>query len=420
MGIYVQCFADLPDGVAEDQLATRIAETARAWAESRGLQDLFFSSLLANGVWLSFFPPAGGFALNWANGRIQFDAKTSVAGPGYHAALVDLCDRLQAEIGLKWRWDAGGDQTGYALDRDVPKLFRAFADQFYAFCEYYEAHSGTYKHHALNLPEGLAMDGHDGVATPLGPLPVNFFIDAKCQHSDPGPSARQVFPWWDLASQLFWPNTLRALLWTDIKWRAPRTPWETFIVETVHRIAKRVDLADQPQINAALRELNEIVGKPDESIAPAKEGIGYHRHKKAFFLPGAWRINLPGYYTEQDEDDGSTTCLWFGTEEVRGSSFTVTLAEGGQLTWSEMFSRSADRKSSTLAYRVLQTPEPHETLAGHFTAWAEFHTGVRNGTADILLLSLFGPSAGVVQRLEAIANDVWFNAPEFPERRGDA
>lgn len=42
------------------------------------------------------------------------------AGPGYHAAIVDMLDHLVAKLSLQWDWqhDGASDKAGYANQRD--------------------------------------------------------------------------------------------------------------------------------------------------------------------------------------------------------------------------------------------------------------------------------------------------------------
>jgi hypothetical protein len=50
------------------------------------------------------------------------------------------------------------------------------------------------------LREGSAMDSYDGVATPLGPLPIQFFLDALDAPDDAREGAQKIFPWWSVTS----------------------------------------------------------------------------------------------------------------------------------------------------------------------------------------------------------------------------
>lgn len=418
MGIYVQSFAASPTGIAPRQLADALVRAAAAWAAERDISELFYAAPNDERAWLSFYPPCGGIAFRITDGRVSFDAKTSIAGPGYHAALIELCDHLARDLGLAWRWEAGGDQTGYAQHRDRAALERAFEDQFFAFCAFYRDSARPNAHHALNLSEGLAIDGADGVATPLGPMPLDFFLEAGT--AERRESAPEIYPWWDEDSSgdAFWRNALRSILWTEAEWRAPQRPWEEHVHASAFAAARRCTHA--PEIEAAVKELTELAQSSiEDGHVPAPGGIGWGRVSRAFFLPGPWRINLPGYYVETIENDGGTTCLWFGDEEVRGSSFTLTLKEPGVLAWDKALADAAEHAAATHRFRMAHPRA--SSVEGFWTAKAECQVIDASGQGQLLILSLFSRAQNLLPRLEALARDVWFDPPPpRAAKQGDA
>jgi hypothetical protein len=415
VGIYVQGYGTVGDAASHD-LSARLIASAKRWTVEHGFGELFFADdPRDSGAWLSFYPPAGGVQFEVRNNRVAFDAKTSVSGPGYHAALIDLCDHLRADLGVVWRWDAGGDETGYATDRDVTKLHQAFADQFFAYCEFYQASSEAYARHALNLSDGLAIDGYEGVATPLGPLPMQFFLKALDDADDAQDCARRVFPWWSSTlNQEFWISTIRSVLWTEVEWRAARTPWERHVHSVALSIGSRLRRVLDAGMGAALDELAALSGDDETFAAPAPDGIGYLRRQRAFFLPGRWRINLPGYFIEQSEDDGETTCLWFGTQEIRGSSFTFTPKDAQSPTWSRELTNRPDQQGKSCIFRLPDAAKPSKNSEGFFHANAEFRATDQKGKAHLLMLSLFDAKSDLMPRLAEIAQGVWFDPPQDP------
>ena len=50
--------------------------------------------------------------------RLTLSEKTSSAGPGYHAWLIDLVDAVSAKLKLEWQWSHPegdtGDETGFS------------------------------------------------------------------------------------------------------------------------------------------------------------------------------------------------------------------------------------------------------------------------------------------------------------------
>jgi hypothetical protein len=415
VGIYVQGYGTVGDAELHD-LRIRLIDSAKRWSAERGLGELFYPADPGdNGAWLSFYPPAGGIQLDIRNNQVAFDAKTSVAGPGYHAALIDLCDRLGADLGIAWRWDAGGDETGYATDRDLTKLHQAFVDQFIAYCEFYQANSKPHVLYALNLSDGLAIDGYEGVATPLGPLPIQYFVEALDEADDAQGCARCVFPWWSTRlDQEFWINTIRSLLWTEVEWRAARTPWERHVHRVALSMGSRLRRVLDARMGAALDELAALSGDDETFPAPTPDGIGYLRRQRVFFLPGRWRINLPGYFIEQSEDGGETTCLWFGTQEIRGSSFTFTPKDAQSPTWSRELASRLDQQGKSCIFRLPNAAKPSKNSEGFFHANAEFRAMDQKGKAHLLMLSLFDAKSDLMPRLAEIAQGVWFDPPQDP------
>lgn len=430
MGIYIQGYGTLtsptPTNLASrltnvassltrqapKNLASRLIDVARRWSADQGLQDLFYASSSDAGVWLTFYPPAGGIEFDVEGYGISFGTKTSIAGPGYHAAIVELCDRLQSELEIAWRWGSGGDETGFALDRDFEALQDAFLDQAAAFGEFHRDQVGIAEGHAVNLPEGLAVDCFRDVATPLGPVRNQLFLDAPDSSEDAEALARQIFPWWSKAlDQEFWMNTLRALLWTEVQWRAARTPWESHVRQAALALGARCGSSLDKDLARAVDELAELSGDPESFAIPAAEGVGYKRRKRAFLLPGPWRINLPGYYIELDEDDGSTTCLWYENEEIRGSSFTIQTDDAAANIWSAELEGEPDRKGKGCTFRIQPHPSPSEDSPGYFNGLAEFVARDREGNVRLLVVSVYDAEENLTPRLVEIAENVWFDEP---------
>jgi hypothetical protein len=318
-------------------------------------------------------------------------------------------------LGITWRWEGGGDETNYAVRRDFGELQEAFLDQVLAHCEFLHENQADGERHAINLTEGWAIDGYDGVATPLGPVPAQRFLDVLNAPADAEHLARRIYPWWGVETdQQFWIGTLRAMLWTEAEWRAARTPWETHVHEVALSIGERLrDVLNTP-LRRAVEELAARSQDVDDFVRPSPEGIGYLRRRRAFFLTGHWRINLPGYYIEQIEDEGSTVCLWFGNEEIRTSSFRFDPAQGNggrYYTWSDALATAPDRDGKGHTYRIEPVPRPSDGNAGYFQMSAEFQTRDADGTVQLLLLSLFSSEGDLTARMSQIAEGVYFDRP---------
>jgi hypothetical protein len=370
---------------------------------------------------VSFYPSDGGVNFAVSKDNVSVGEKTSITGPGFHAALIDLCDHIARDIGLDWNWEAGGDETNFALTRDRESLERSFVDQFSAFCEHYRRADPTLAY-KLNLEIGMAISVND-VATPLGVKPLEFFRSAPDDDHDRLASmAQELFPWWrDTLDAAFWANLVRTAIWTTVEWRSPAgsyRQWEEHVHGAVLQAAQRArDLGVQfdADIEAALRELAHF--SPEMPQPPA--GVGYRRLARSFEIGGPWEITLPGYYVRSDEGDG-TLCLWFGDEEVRASSFSYTPATPGELVWTSSSASYAERAMKLCKARVQTEPKRLQEGDG-WIAFAECSTLDAEGRGHLLVLSLTHATPQISERLSELAGSVFFNPPQpLPSKPHDA
>lgn len=421
MGIYVQSYAELPPAIGSS-IRARLVESARQWANAKGLSGLFYAIPYDDGARICFYPPTGSVSFFVESQRLSFDAKTSIAGPGFHAALIDLCDRIAADLRIIWRWDAGGDETGFATHRDRAHLERSFVDQFFAFCETYKTKQMG-SAHALNLATDLALATTNGIATPMGVLSREFFVEAV-ESANAG-AARELFPWWeDAINSEFWINTLRATVLTEVEWRQPRGPWETFIHSAcAHCKSAAMETGATPSqdVLEAIKELDGILALPNNSfVAPSPSLAGYKRRRRGYFLPGDWRIAMPGYYIDQLENDNTTSCIWFGDEEVRGNSFSMRL-DVPTYTWDKRFGDQTETQTSTHSFKV--DLEVKATSDGW--GWIGFAHCVARPAEDaveLLVLSLTTKERGSIDaRLRQLCRDAWYQRPQaLPKTVADA
>ena len=411
MGIYVQTFAAKPFFRSGEKLAGQIIASARNWAVSCGLEALYFAGEpRANGISLSIYPPAGGIDFEFAGGRVSFGVKTSIAGPGYHRALIDLCDRLELEVGLKWRWDACGDQSGYASDRNRQVLQEKHALHVEALCKTVGKYKLSGQPVTLHLPLELARGAFDGVATPTGPVPHFHFERALCAVEEMSECISYLMSWRDDSiGSRFWADTLRAILWTKVEWRAPRTPWELHVQRAAATCYERLNATQRLEFVTTMAELRFLADSPVGTVRPAADGIGWKRRVRSFPVSGPWNINLPGYYVDETESD-TTDCVWFNDEQIKGSSFVVERTVDGPFDWRQEYADSPERRiGKNVCYRIRNELEPLPDREGWVRAEAEYHSMRRDRTHDILLLSVYAERSRIVKRAEEVAGRVWFD-----------
>jgi hypothetical protein len=217
-------------------------------------------------------------------------------------------------------------------------------------------------------------------------------------------------PWGsDSVDDRFWAATLRAILWTEVEWRAPRTPWERHVQSAAAACYERLSAAQRLEFIAAMAELNILADSPPGTARPVADGIGWKRRLRSFPVTGPWQINLPGYYVDEVEND-TTDCVWFSDEEIRGSSFVVERTVEGPLDWTEEYMDSPERRiGKNIRYRVSNEFQPLPDREGWVRVAAQYQTMRGDKTHHILLLSLYAEKSEAIRRIEEIAGRVWFD-----------
>jgi hypothetical protein len=261
-------------------------------------------------------------------------AKTSSAGPGYHAFLVSCLDQIEEKFGIKWDWsgdgdedDAGGDETGYALSRDFAALqaeMAGFLKRLFSMLSEKVTREDVGKWR-IAMPIDFDVETGEGeILTQLGPLAFDEIeaianSDAEALER----AAHAYFPWW---GEGFGADFYRGLalnaMWMRIGWSAPADDEEWEEIERVLGwCAEAERLGAEPALPAeAVRELRQLLETVEPSRLPAEHGIGYRRRLMRRALTGGWRVQVPGSLWELMEDGDSTVVFWNNELTVRGSS----------------------------------------------------------------------------------------------------
>lgn len=256
------------------------------------------------------------------DGHVHVSAKTSGAGPGYHELVVGLLDTLEKKADLVWTANGkeDGDDTGYRTRRDSAALRHAMAKQLAGIA------SAVVKQEAEGALLNMATDDVPSVrsfaASPLGEWSKEWMERAAREE---GASllemAEEFFPWWESGLT---PNNLakfgKVVCWTAVRWVKPTAAEE-------HAIRIALACFDQAQRGGARvpeREAAELARllaadvKPD--VPPEPQGIGFRRHDFSVSLPGRWALQVPGYFHEEIEDEGTSQVYWFGSRTIRAST----------------------------------------------------------------------------------------------------
>jgi hypothetical protein len=269
-------------------------------------------------------------------GEIVVSDKTSTVGPGYHAHVIDLLERLGRELRLQWDWsdNDGGDETGYVQKKDYPALQQQFAHFLQDLSRFIlKEEMAENENIMVNMPVAMPRPKSQGFClTPMGPLKRDWWDGLR----DAGPSelaarATDFYPWWNQTVDAeFWRNTGLILMWCDVRWHPPEPGPDAEVSQLAFDCLQRaVELDGRIEVpRTEMAELESFLRAPPQAKAkpPRPKGIGYRRHVMSHPTTGQWRIALPGYFYRQEEE--GTITLWHNDLTVQVSSFAVKRDDG--------------------------------------------------------------------------------------------
>jgi hypothetical protein len=256
---------------------------------------------------------------------VRVAARTSPAGPGYHAYLCGTLDAFAEDFGITW--DQVEDPTGFSRTADPAALNGHFVASLRRDCgELAASMNGAPV--ALGLPVDHGFTHPGPVLTPTGPRPREWLTDPA--------AARDFFPWWaPEPDAAFYRNRALALLWCEFPWRPPLTEDEGELtdqiaadLEMAHALdpAGPLPWAEWAEVLAAIAgdrlgltvqgiepELKaEVFRRAAESIPAVR--TGYRRYPVRVSVGGGWSAEVPGSFADGWEADGRT---WVGWDERR-------------------------------------------------------------------------------------------------------
>lgn len=186
------------------------------------LMQGFFSSEERDNVLALFLHPAEeSVDITYDGGDLELSAKTSSAGPGYHAWLVDFVDSVGEQIGIRWDWrdgeDEPADETGYHNHRDFGCLQAAMADWLQEFSKYFMNESDL---DSLNicLPLGFSPVHEHFAISPMGIWQREWFEQVTHADADQiGEMAQAFFPaWCGMEEASYWRNFGLTMCWMEL------------------------------------------------------------------------------------------------------------------------------------------------------------------------------------------------------------
>lgn len=261
------------------------------------------------------------------DGRVFVSARTNGAGPGYHQWIVGLLDAVGERYSLTWRssGDDGEfqDETGYFERRDRNELEGHMLGWLTGIAHIL-LDDPEFSEIALSMPVGSPLVPGAEIISPMGEWNRSWFkalLDASA--AEQIRAARAFFPWWDEGPGAGAIRNLGLIVaWNDVMWRPPHTQLEAQAHALALKCFRRARQLDR-DIELPTREMTELeaLQELDQSgMTPAPDGIGFRRRALRHPLPGGWSVEMPGYFSRDDEEGG--TIHWFhGDRSVHQTSY---------------------------------------------------------------------------------------------------
>ncbi|HYG74805.1 MAG TPA: hypothetical protein VEK08_07365 [Planctomycetota bacterium] len=287
-------------------------------------------------------------------GSLICSAKTSNAGPGYHAFAIDYVDSIAAKCGFRWLWNDAtgkiGDETDFHELRDFSKLQDEMLRLWQAIASKFKDEE-NYSEIMLGMPLGYPLVVQEfGAMTQMGFRTQKWFTEvANSNLAALRQQAADHFPWWERElNTTFWKNAGLVLAWTKIPWHIPDSEEERELFQLALDCFARARTLDPscklPEL--AIKELESLAGSLGRSEPPKREGIGYYRYPMCFNLSGKWKIDLPGYYYHELQDEGRTEAFSFEGRALWASSLRVQSKDGRTKSAAEMVKMSEVSESA--------------------------------------------------------------------------
>lgn len=288
--------------------------------------------------------------------HLTVSAKTSTTGPGYHIVVGRMLRAMAAAFGLQWIDTSADeeteylDETGYFFTGDEELVYDEMLAWLKGLCGSF--FDGTFGNGTTMLC--LPMDDSypnepDRAVTPLGPRNLGWLEKTA---KDPL-RGRDFFAWWNPEPDAeYFRSRALARMWREVRWRKPSTDAERDVLKyclNSLEIAHKLDAAlEYPWAEWAemleYSESNDEISGEVRSRATALPTIGYRRRNVAVGLPGHWRIQIPGSFTDlQYDDDGTTSAfdppreLWFDSY-----SFTESTPEAFERRRAEILTQNSE------------------------------------------------------------------------------
>jgi hypothetical protein len=266
--------------------------------------------------------------------KLTVSARTSTAGPGYHADLCDILHTVGEQLQITWDppdEEGSGDQTGYFHTRDLAALEQQMLVWFEQVLVLLHEKGQEFTGLQFSMPTAPRYHGPEGafLLTQMGPR-SQAWVEAAM--ADPR-AGLDVFPWWSpgkgAATEL---GRVKVQLWMDVRWHPAETDEEEGLGrELLERLARAYELdptLDYPW-KAWERLHDEVVGAEEElpEIVRTKarqapdEPLGYREFEVTEVLNDRWTITIPGSFSMEMED--GTWSAWEDGASIWATAFSL-------------------------------------------------------------------------------------------------
>lgn len=316
------------------ELLDRLQTAMPALLEDERLRELLWMAVEEETLLVGFHPAEEPLRVFFPTDAVLCcEARTNGAGPGYHAFLVDLLQKVGQKCHLRWQWtgdEEDADETGYAIQKNFGKLQGEMLRWLKAVCANLleQANEGG-KHLRLCLPMHYPYLAGDDifVMTVLGPRTRDWVeATAKADGAALQAAGAEFFPWWGRsADATFWRNTGLALAWMDLPWHPPVGEQEQALYGLAAFCFEQAAAGKTPtQPHPVAVEIAAMQAADDGTCPPpGPDGVGYRRRTMLNLLPGGWTLPLPGYFYTSMEANGERFNFSFGSRAISITTLSV-------------------------------------------------------------------------------------------------
>lgn len=291
-------------------------------------KDFLIFNQSENNLYATIHPCEESVNFELVGDNLICSAKTNSVGPGYHAYLVELIEKLGNGLGIKWNWNLEEgeefyqDETGYYQQRDYEQLQLEMVKWLNMLCRNFDEEGG--KQLMISLLMGSPRMKLDYFAvSPIQIWEKEWFTKvANLYPEDLHWAGIEFFIWWNKEpDSLFYKQTGIALLNVECPWHFPADDKEEWILSTIDKCFGQA------------RKLDPFIELPDEDWATVKNLLtesdteipqseyGYRKHIMTFDLTDNWLIDLPGTMYQSEEEN--TIVFYDHTVTVRSLAFAI-------------------------------------------------------------------------------------------------